>query len=81
MPARILLPDGTPASIHLNVWSCPDPAALPVLEYFSNQVDPPVWDDSDHVRAMGVVKVLVGSHFVDSERGRGHFPKGPNIVV
>ena len=78
MAARIILPDGTPATIHSRTWSCPDPEALPVLDYFARRIGSRVYEHIEDTVARGVVAILVGARFVDSDPRR---PLDPDVVV
>jgi hypothetical protein len=79
MAARILLPDGTPASVRSGTWSCADPEAIPVLDYFSRQVVKQIWESEDRAYAPGVVKFLVGARFIDGDHLG--LPKDPDAIV
>ena len=67
MAAIISLPDGTRATIHQNRWSCSDPKAIPVLEYFSARVDGDTFTNHDGQIARGVAGMIVGARFISSD--------------
>jgi hypothetical protein len=67
MAATIELPDGTRATIHGQRWSCSDPKAIPVLEFFAKRVQEHIYTDPDGIIAWEVAKVIVGSRFISAD--------------
>jgi len=65
MAASILLPDGTPATIHHGVWHCDDPEAIPVLHYFTRRVPPNTHGIPDRIIARGITKLITGARFIE----------------
>ena len=65
MPASIILPDGTPATIRDCVWYCDDPEAIPVLNYFSKRTPCDPHLPPDRVIARNIVKLMTGARFVE----------------
>jgi hypothetical protein len=67
MAAIIELPDGTRATLQGYKWTCSDPKAIPVLEFFSKRVDGHVHTNPASIIANGVVKVIVGSRLIHAD--------------
>ena len=78
MAAKILLPDGTPATLIGRKWQCSDPDAIPVLEYFSSLVPREVYQNKEEVKARGVAEFLIGSQYLGCDSLRWVHP---DIVV
>lgn len=75
MAAEIELPDGTPAQYN-GKWDCPDPKAIPVLNYFTEkvmeEVDLNIFPNRHASIAERVVAKIVGAKMIrfDPVKGR-----------
>ncbi len=68
MAAIIALPDGMRAMIHQREWFCPDKAAMPVLEYFTEKVNDIDETDPDRHIALAVVSMMAGARLICADR-------------
>ena len=59
MAAEIELQDGTPAIYTGTEWLCPDPKAVPMLEYFTEQVFNEVYESDLPNICAGVARRVV----------------------
>ena len=75
MAAIIKLPSGIYATIIRGQWFCPDPHAMPMLEYFAEEAIQRRKATTDDEIAQGVVEMIVGARFI-----RGNIPESADAT-